>query len=299
MGLRRQFNQRQVEEGANHAPTGTSLIVDTDPVTGDLGIATLTADAASRSTAVPAGAPAKPIKPPKPPKPTNLHNNDAPNAVNDTVSTNEDVPAAGNCAGQRHRPRRERLTVASFQPAHGTVTVRQTARSPTPRPPTTTAPTRSPTGPPTAGRQQRRHRHDHRHRGQRRPDRGDDAYTIAEDTTLTVAAPGVLGNDTDADGDPLTAVLVRAQPTAPLTLNADGSFTYTPTANYNGPDSFTYQANDGTLDSQPATVTITVTAVNDAPVAGRRRLHHRRGHAADRRGARCARQRHRPGRRRR
>src|SRR5207247_5886507 len=52
-----------------------------------------------------------------------------------------------------------------------------------------------------------------------------------------------------------------------LTLNANGSFTYTPAANYNGPDSFTYQASDGTLKSSVATVSLTVTAVNDAPVA--------------------------------
>ena len=52
-----------------------------------------------------------------------------------------------------------------------------------------------------------------------------------------------------------------------LTLNANGSFTYTPAANYNGRDSFTYRANDGTLNSNVATVSLTVTAVNDAPVA--------------------------------
>ena len=50
-----------------------------------------------------------------------------------------------------------------------------------------------------------------------------------------------------------------------LTLNANGSFTYTPAANYNGSDSFTYRASDGTLTSNLATVTLTVTAVNDAP----------------------------------
>ena len=52
-----------------------------------------------------------------------------------------------------------------------------------------------------------------------------------------------------------------------MTLNADGSFTYTPNANFNGTDSFTYTASDGTADSNVATVTITVDAVNDAPVA--------------------------------
>ena len=50
--------------------------------------------------------------------------------------------------------------------------------------------------------------------------------------------------------------------------NANGSFTYTPAANFNGPDSFTYRANDGALNSATATVTMTVTSVNDAPTAG-------------------------------
>ena len=82
-----------------------------------------------------------------------------------------------------------------------------------------------------------------------------------------MAAPGVLGNDTDADGKPLTAALVGAPAHGTVTLNANGSFTYTPAANYNGPDSFTYRANDGTADSNVATVSITITAVNDAPAA--------------------------------
>ena len=56
----------------------------------------------------------------------------------------------------------------------------------------------------------------------------------------------MLANDTDVDGDTLTAVLVTGPAHGTLTLNADGSFTYTPTANYNGTDSFTYKANDGT-----------------------------------------------------
>jgi VCBS repeat-containing protein len=99
------------------------------------------------------------------------------------------------------------------------------------------------------------------------PTAADDAYATDEDATLTVAAPGVLGNDSDPEGDALTAVLVTAPAHGTLTLNADGSFEYTPAANYNGADSFTYKANDGALDSNTATVTITVGAVNDAPVA--------------------------------
>ena len=95
----------------------------------------------------------------------------------------------------------------------------------------------------------------------------DDAYSTAEDTVLVVPAPGVLGNDGDADGDPLSAALVGGPANGTLVLNADGSFTYAPNANFVGTDSFTYTASDGTATSNTATVTITVTAVNDAPVA--------------------------------
>jgi len=94
-----------------------------------------------------------------------------------------------------------------------------------------------------------------------------DTYSTAEDTALTVAAPGVLGNDSDPDGDSLSAVVDSGPTHGSLTLNPNGSFTYTPAANYNGTDSLTYRASDGTLTSNPATVTITVTASNDAPTA--------------------------------
>ncbi len=96
------------------------------------------------------------------------------------------------------------------------------------------------------------------------PTANDDTYATLEDTPLTVAAPGVLGNDDDVEGDPLTAVLQTGPTNGMVTLNLDGSFTYTPTANYNGPDSFTYLASDGAL-SDTATVSIDVTSVNDPP----------------------------------
>lgn len=96
----------------------------------------------------------------------------------------------------------------------------------------------------------------------------DDAYSVDEDTVLNVdAAAGVLVNDTDPESDPLTAALISDPKHGTVTFNANGSFTYTPEADFNGEDSFTYKANDGTLDSNEATVTITVNAVNDAPVA--------------------------------
>ena len=99
------------------------------------------------------------------------------------------------------------------------------------------------------------------------PVAANDNYSTNEDTPLTMAAPGVLGNDTDVDSATLTAVVVSGPANGTLTLNADGSFTYTPAANFNGTDSFTYKVTDGSLDSTPATVAITINAVNDAPVA--------------------------------
>ena len=94
-----------------------------------------------------------------------------------------------------------------------------------------------------------------------------DHYSTDEDRTLNIAGPGVLANDSNVDGDTLTAVLVNGPTHGTLTLNPDGSFSYTPSANYHGTDGFTYSANDGTINSTPVTATINVVAVNDAPVA--------------------------------
>ena len=94
-------------------------------------------------------------------------------------------------------------------------------------------------------------------------------YVVTEDASLSVsAANGVLANDYDVDGDAITAVL-DSGPTnaAAFTLYADGSFDYTPVADFSGMDSFSYHANDGSADSSISTVTIRVDAVNDAPVA--------------------------------
>src|SRR5262249_8277303 len=93
-----------------------------------------------------------------------------------------------------------------------------------------------------------------------------DAYAVAEDQALVVAAPGVLGNDGDVEGDSLSAVLVSGPAHGTVNLNADGSFTYTPNADYYGSDSFTYKANDGSLGSNVATVTLAISPVNDAPL---------------------------------
>ncbi len=89
-----------------------------------------------------------------------------------------------------------------------------------------------------------------------------DTYTTTKDSVLNVAAPGVLGNDTDANLDPLTAIKVSDPAHGNLVLNANGSFTYTPAAGFTGDDSFTYKAHDASLDSNTVMVTIHVNAVN-------------------------------------
>lgn len=123
--------------------------------------------------------------------------------------------------------------------------------TPTPTPTPTATPTPSPTPTPNTP-----------------PSAAGDAYSVNEDATLNTIAPGVLGNDTDAQNDSLTAV-VQTSPAnaASFTLNTNGSFSYTPNANFNGTDSFTYTASDGNSSSNTATVTITVTEVNDSPTA--------------------------------
>ncbi len=84
---------------------------------------------------------------------------------------------------------------------------------------------------------------------------------VVEDTPRTITLPG-----TDADGDTLTYSMVTAPAHGTVTVSGDQA-TYTPAANYNGADSFTYKVNDGEADSNVGTVSITVTAENDAPTA--------------------------------
>ncbi len=99
------------------------------------------------------------------------------------------------------------------------------------------------------------------------PKANDNDYTIDAGDTLDVAAPGVLGNDVDAEGQPLTAVQISNPTHGMLALRADGSFSYAPDSGFDGSDRFTYKANNGLLDSNPATVTIAVNAVKKPPVA--------------------------------
>jgi sugar lactone lactonase YvrE len=91
------------------------------------------------------------------------------------------------------------------------------------------------------------------------PEATAQSVAIAEDTPAPITLTG-----TDIDGDPLTFAIVT--PPAHGTLTGSGAARiYTPAADYNGPDSFTFKTNDGTLDSAPATVSLNITPVNDAP----------------------------------
>jgi CSLREA domain-containing protein len=90
------------------------------------------------------------------------------------------------------------------------------------------------------------------------PVANNDSYSTNENATLMIPAPGVLGNDTDPNNDPLTAVLISKPAHGSLVLNSNGSFSYTPAANFYGTDTFTYQATDGLATSGTATVTLAV-----------------------------------------
>lgn len=99
------------------------------------------------------------------------------------------------------------------------------------------------------------------------PIAADDAWPATAGLSLGVAAPGVLANDADPDGDPLAAVLVSGPAHGALVLRADGSFAYTASASFAGTDAFTYAPSDGHLLGAAATVVLTVVAPNLPPLA--------------------------------
>jgi len=93
----------------------------------------------------------------------------------------------------------------------------------------------------------------------------DDSFVAYEDHVLVIPAKGVLANDTDAEGDRLKAIKVTDPAHGQLVLNPDGSFVYTPEADWWGRDRFTYKASDGLAESNIAKVNLLVFSVNDAP----------------------------------
>jgi hypothetical protein len=96
------------------------------------------------------------------------------------------------------------------------------------------------------------------------PTANPDAATVAEDGSVTVS---VLANDTDPENDNLTVIAVTQGAHGSVTINAGSTVTYTPAANFSGTDAFTYTVSDGNGGTAMAGVAITVTPVNDAPVA--------------------------------
>jgi hypothetical protein len=90
------------------------------------------------------------------------------------------------------------------------------------------------------------------------PTAKDDSFVVAFNMALNVSAPGVLANDADPEGATLKAIRVKLPTHGTLNLAENGSFSYTPTPGYSGPDSFTYKANDGASDSEAVVVSLTV-----------------------------------------
>ena len=165
--------------------------------------------------------------------------NDLPTATADTYATNEDTPltvgAPGVLANDTDVDGDPLSAVLVSGPSHGTLALQPDgAFTYTPAADffgTTPSPTRSPR--PAAPRVPR----PCRSRSPRRttaPAATADAYATNEDTPLTVGAPGVLANDTDVDGDALSAVLVTGPAHGTLSLQPDGAFTYTPAADFFG-----------------------------------------------------------------
>ena len=97
------------------------------------------------------------------------------------------------------------------------------------------------------------------------PIAGVDQYRMDVNGLLTVESPGLLGNDTDADGEQLSAVLVAPPDHGRLTLEADGSFSYRPDAGFSGLDKFTYAAVDALDERSTATVVMVVGGDSSAP----------------------------------
>ena len=194
--------------------------------------------------------------------------NDAPKARNDSATTDEDTPVNIDVLNNDSDPDNDPLTITSnTQPSNGTVTCTATACTYTPNENfnggdsftytisdgNDATDTATVTVTVTAANDD--------------PVARNEAYETNEDTTLTVEAPGVLENDTDVDGDSLTAAVVTEPQNGTLDLDPDGSFTYTPNENFNGEDTFQYEARDVNGGTATAAVTITVTAQNDSPVA--------------------------------
>jgi VCBS repeat-containing protein len=95
----------------------------------------------------------------------------------------------------------------------------------------------------------------------------NDAYTLNEDTSLTVSAASLLANDSDAGNDVLTLISVANASHGTVAIDANGNLVFTPALNFNGSASFDYTISDGDGGSATATVNLTIASVNDTPLA--------------------------------
>ena len=230
--------------------------------------------------------------------------NDAPVATADAYATNEDTPltvsAPGVLANDTDVDGDPLTAVLVTGPTHGTLdAATRTARSPTRRPRTSSAPdTFTYTVSDGDGGLEPRDGDDHGRLDQRLPVATADTYTTNEDTPLTVGAPGVLANDTDVDGDPLSAVLVSR----PDARHADAAtpMARSPTRrplNFFGTDAFTYTVSDGGGGFESRDGVDRGRLDERFADRHRRRLRDDRGHPAHRQRAGRPGQRHRRGRR--
>ncbi len=192
--------------------------------------------------------------------------NDAPTAQDDAASTNEDAPVIIDVLSNDSDPDGDALSIDSFeQPANGTVVQNADGTfSYTPNADfngtdtftytvtdgnggTSTATVQVVVAPANDG-----------------PVAMDDSANVDEDGSVKI---DVLSNDSDLDGDSLSVTEVGQPANGSVTINADGTISYTPTEDYNGSDSFTYTISDGNGGAATATVYVCVKPVNDAPVA--------------------------------
>ncbi|RNM05153.1 tandem-95 repeat protein, partial [Dickeya undicola] len=191
--------------------------------------------------------------------------NDAPVAANDTATTAEDTPVTVNVLANDSDVDGDTLTVTAASAGHGTVVINANGTL-------TYTPAANYNGSDTIS-----YTVSDGHGGTATasvavtitpvndaPVAANDTATTAEDTPVTV---NVLANDSDVDGDTLTVTAASAGH-GTVVINANGTMTYTPNANFNGTDTVTYTVSDGVGGVATGSLTVTVTAVNDAPVAG-------------------------------
>jgi hypothetical protein len=190
--------------------------------------------------------------------------NDAPSATADSATTNEDAPVTVSVLTNDSDPEGDTLTVTAVtQPAHGSATFTASGVTYTPAANYNGADSFTYTISDGNGGSATGTVNLAVTAVNDAPSAGADTATTAEDTAKSIS---VLTNDSDPDGDSL-AVTAVTQPAHGSTTFTSSGVSYTPAANYNGSDSFTYTISDGNGGSATGTVNVTVTPVNDAPSA--------------------------------